>query len=79
MTNYSNGDQVERSSDLSLVNFLEQCWQMEVAAEIAVDSSEIDLPLPSMSLIEIDETGQGYPALSRARVALWMPLIWLYL
>jgi len=79
MMNYSNGDQIKRNSDLSLVTFLEQCWELEVGAEIAVDSSEIDLHRPSINLIEIDETGQGYPALSRSRIAFWMPLIWLYL
>lgn len=71
MMNHSNGDQVERNCDLVLVNFLEQCWQLEDAPSLN--------DMPSGRLIEIDETGQGRPALSRSTVAMWVPLIWLYL
>jgi hypothetical protein len=71
MMNYSNGDQVERNCDLVLVKFLEQCWQLE-------DAPSLDV-MPSARLIEIDETGQGHPALSRSTIAMWVPLLWLYL
>lgn len=76
MMNHSNGDQIERNYDVAVVRFLEQCWQLEAAeaeAEAALDLN------PAGSLIEIDETGRGYPALSRSAVAMWVPLIWLYL
>lgn len=74
MMNHSNGDQAERNCDLALVRFLEQCWQLEaVKASPSLEATQ------SNSLIEIDETGQGCPALSRSTIAMWVPLIWLYL
>ena len=78
MMNYSNGDQVKRNYDLALVKFLEQCWQLEAVATPELDPVGLDGAL-SGSLIEIDETGQGHPALSRSTIAMWVPLIWLYL
>ncbi len=70
--NYFNGDQIERT-DAVLISFLEQCWQLEAAAP------ELDLPQLEPGLIQLDETRHGFPALSRSTVALWMPLLWLYL
>jgi hypothetical protein len=80
MMNHPNGDQIESSPDLSLVNFLEQCWQLEVAdALIEESNAEIEAGRSGASLIELDETCQGHPALSQFTIAIWMPLIWLYL
>ena len=76
MMNQSNGDQIERNYHLVAIRFLEQCWQLEAVEALG---EAVELPDLSPSLIEIDETGQGYPALSRSAVAMWVPLIWLYL
>ncbi|MBW4464173.1 MAG: hypothetical protein KME07_01880 [Pegethrix bostrychoides GSE-TBD4-15B] len=57
-----------QTSSLALINFLERCWRLELAKQ----------PTCLTGILEIDETACR-PVNSRTSIAIWAPLIWLYL